>query len=114
MAFENITKGNWSIDEDESKVNEYGVTEISLRVDWDGNESSINNVIVYEPDGETVNADFIAYCFNLQQRFDISKLEEAVEALQLAQSHINIFTPSDVKNPELNKLIEQLLTQIKK
>lgn len=27
------------------------------------------------------NAEFITYCFNLQQRFDISKLEEVVEFL---------------------------------
>ena len=28
------------------------------------------------------NAEFIAYCFNLQQRFDIGKLEEMVEFLE--------------------------------
>ena len=28
------------------------------------------------------NAEFIACCFNLQQRYDISKLEEAVKALE--------------------------------
>jgi len=78
--FENLTSGIWSIDKDKIKLNEYGVTEILLRID--GAESSFNDVVVYEPDGEIVNAEFIAFAFNLQQRFDISKLEEAVEMFE--------------------------------
>ena len=50
------------------------------------------------------DAPFIAYCFNLQQRYDISKLEEAVKLLEIFN---NAF---DIKYVE----IEQLLKQIKK
>ena len=105
--FENITKGVWSIDEDKTNVNEYGVTEISLRVDLTGSESPFNNVIVYEPDGKTVNAEFIAYCFNLQQRFDIGKLEEAIKLLDF------IFD-IDICDVRTDKKLNLLLTKIKK
>ena len=33
------------------------------------------------------NAEFITYCFNLQQRYNIEALEEAVSALEEAQLH---------------------------
>ena len=53
------------------------------------------------------DAPFIAYCFNLQQRFDISKLEESVKLLErlLEQNMCSVIG---------DKAIEQLLKEIKK
>lgn len=93
--FENITKGEFYLSGNSVSTDDVDVCEVGFK-------------------DRQQNAEFISYCFNLQQRFDISKLEEVVQALQLAKSHINIFTPSNMKNPELNQLIEQLLAQIKK
>lgn len=106
MAFENISKGIWSIDEDRVKENKHGVSVIPLRIDNcpEHYSSACNVVRVYEPDGNLDNAEFIAFCFNLQQRYDISKFEEAVKLLELFN---NAF---DIKYAE----IEQLLKEIKK
>ena len=89
MAFENISKGEF-----ESK---------------DGFITTENNIIalVYNLKDKKENAEFIAFCFNLQQRYDISKLEEAVE---LFVEMID----SDLINTYYTEKIEQLLKQIKK
>ena len=65
MAFENISKGEF----------EYK----------DGFITTENNIIalIYNFKDQKQNAEFIAYCFNLQQRYDISKLEEAVKLFEL-------------------------------
>ena len=57
------------------------------------------------------DAPFIAYCFNLQQRYDISKLEEAVNAIQLI---IGDMYDDGLENSNYCIKLEQLLKQIKK
>ena len=57
------------------------------------------------------DAPFIAYCFNLQQRYDISKLEEAVRLLEKIE--YNRSHNYDIPIWMLNE-IEQLLKEIKK
>lgn len=90
MAFENISKGEFeSIDSFvRVKGNLWSFVGVKTRHD----------------------AEFIAYCFNLQQRYDISRLEEAVKAIE------NIsFSKKD--NYSLKMAIyeaEQLLKEIKK
>ena len=37
------------------------------------------------------NAEFITYCFNLQQKYDISKLEEAIEIIESSAELLNLF-----------------------
>lgn len=103
--FENITKGVWSIDEDRVKINKHGSTVYPLRAE-DGKLNQTNVVRCYEIQPDRSNAEFIAYCFNLQQRFDISKLEEAVELLEICSN-------SNVIN-HYHERIEHLLTKIKK
>ena len=66
------------------------------------------------------NAEFVSFCFNLQQRYDISKLEEAVETLELVKSELYTIHSQygDKQNALENSLalreIEQLLKEIKK
>lgn len=89
MAFENISKGEittgaWHVYDD-------------------------NDLIIVDCSGDNTyaNAEFIAFCFNLQQRYDISKLEEAVKLFErlLEQNMCSISG---------DQAIEQLLKQIKK
>ena len=103
--FENITKGVWSIDEDRVKVNKHGSTVYPLCVE-DGKSNQVNVVRSYEIQPDRSNAEFIAFAFNLQQRYDISKFEEAVELLEICNN-------TNVIN-NYHEKIEQLLTQIKK
>lgn len=61
------------------------------------------------------NAEFIAFAFNLQQRFDISKLEEAVEMLGKVFKMCDMLrfpTEGELKHTKIK--IHELLTQIKK
>ena len=62
------------------------------------------------------DAPFIAYCFNLQQRYDISKLEEAVSALENSKQVIeNLIASKRIVNlDEALAYYEQLLKEIKK
>lgn len=63
------------------------------------------------------NAEFIAYCFNIQQRYDISKLEECVKMLDMCENIISDPEMDMMDKSELNKLytdLSQLLTKIKK
>ena len=61
------------------------------------------------------DAPFIAYCFNLQQRYDISKLEEAV---RLLESNFNLCDmlrfPTESELNDTKRKIKQLLKEIKK
>ena len=63
MAFENISKGEFT------------------RSGWKVVDESDDDLICCNGRQYEENAEFIAYCFNLQQRYDISKLEEAVKLL---------------------------------
>lgn len=64
MAFENISKG------------EFVATGRSVR---------LHNAIMIESRSNR-QAEFIAFCLNLQQRYDISKLEEVVKTLDEIKS----------------------------
>lgn len=88
MAFENITKGNF-------KSNGNAV------------HCDFKCVHIGTDELRHENAEFIAFCFNFQQRYDISKLEDAVELLD------KIYSNGGVGIGVL-KQIEQLLKQIKK
>ena len=71
-----------------------------------GKSVMLNNAVIIETSSNK-QAKFIAYCFNLQQRFDISKLEESVKLLErlLEQNMCSVIG---------DKAIEQLLKEIKK
>lgn len=71
-----------------------------------GKSVMLNNAVIIETSSNK-QAEFIAYCFNLQQRYDIRKLKEAVGLME--------------ELVELNKIsglskfeVEQLLKEIKK
>lgn len=113
--FENITKGVWSIDQQKVKVNKYRTTVFPLRIDTE--PMCFTNVArIYEPEANMQNAEFIVYCFNLQQRFDVSKLEEAVKALENSKQVIESLISSKriVNLDEALAYYQQILTQIKK
>lgn len=95
MAFENISKGETTIDE-----SNFGRTNVSFG-DFCGEIEFWHHHNSKEESIE--NAKFVSFAFNLQQRYDISKLEEAVEILE-DYKDVN---PSDRK-------LEELLKQIKK
>jgi len=112
--FENITKGVWSIDKRNVKVNKHGSMVYPLRVK-DGVLTKKNVVKCYSIDADKSNAEFIAYCFNLQQRFDISKLEESVKMLEKVFNMCDMLrfpTEGELKHTKIKT--HELLTQIKK
>lgn len=87
--FENISKGRFIASGNAVHVNEHECIHVS------------------HDEARRENAEFIAYCFNLQQRYDISKLDEAV----------NLFVEmidSDLVNTYYTEKIETLLKEIKK
>ena len=86
MAFENISKGEFYVED----------VQVSGLI-TNGHEMVC---AAYQKS----NAEFIAFCFNLQQRYDISKLEEAVKLLEKMSDNMII----DLAG------IKQLLKQIKK
>lgn len=108
--FEKSQDGVMSIDEDSVKVNKHGSTVFPLRIDDPaiGCPIKINVCRVYEPEGDDTFAKFIAYCFNLQRHYDISKLEEAVDILK------SICSGSGIIDAKRRIELEQLLKQIKK
>jgi len=57
------------------------------------------------------NAEFIAYCFNLQQKYDISKFEECVKMLEKS---IEINKAHEFNGHLINNQIERLLKQVVK
>lgn len=99
MAFENISKGNF------------------IRSGWNVREKVRS---IHEPskiiccvESNRFDAEFISYCFNIQQRYDISKLEEAVDLL--SKIAVKLLYGFDIKqDSDIHKQIEQLLKQIKK
>lgn len=110
MAFENITKGEFDVIDD-STYPLHGI--------WSKSDDGFPTYVArtcYAPSSKE-NAEFIAYCFNLQQRFDISKLEETIELLEESNRQIEYmqqkFKPTGTGNSVLSR-INSLLTQIKK
>lgn len=90
--FENISKGNF------------------IRSGWKVVNEIDDDLICCNGRQYKENSEFIAYCFNLQQRYNISKLEEAVE---LVEKSINYLEPR-MGTLKIQTEIEQLLKQIKK
>ena len=103
MAFENISKGEW-------KHNRFAKgnieTENRLIANCIGYSTNVKPEEAHLESME--NADFILFCGNLQQRYDISKLEEAVKLLESIA-----FGKGDICENK-GEQIEQLLKEIKK
>lgn len=59
------------------------------------------------------NAEFIAYCFNLQQKYNIGMLEEAVKTLASLLEELYSFSLPTSMNYEIEQS-EKLLSKIKK
>jgi hypothetical protein len=103
--FENISKGEFKL-----KQKYYADTDFEFQI-------SIPPYWIATVRGDTEeisrqNAEFVFYCFSLQQRYDISKLERCVELLHdMNDLYINKKT---IELPILFSEIEQLLKQIKK
>ena len=93
--FEKISKGEFYVED----VQVYGLVKSELETICE----------VYTKS----KAEFIAYCFNLHQRYDISKLEEAVRLLETQISCLN--AGFDITaNSVLHEEIKVILKQIKK
>lgn len=106
MVFENISKGEF-----ETRKRLLGKCEFEYEIYvppyWIAHTRGDSNE---EAQG---NAQFIAFCFNLQQRYDISKLEEAVRLLETQISCLN--AGFDITaNSVLHEEIKVILKQIKK
>ena len=86
--FENITKGEFYLSGNCISTDDVDICELGFK-------------------NKEQNAEFIAYCFNLQQRFDIGKLEEAIKLLDF------IFD-RDICDVRTDKKLNLLLTKIKK
>jgi len=102
MAFENISKGEW-------KHNRFAKgnieTENRLIANCIGYSTNVKPEEAHLESME--NADFILFCGNLQQRYDISKLEEAVKLFELLLEENMCSIAADGK-------INNLLNHIKK
>lgn len=95
MAFENISKGKFT------------------RSGWKVVNESDDDLICCNGRQYEENSEFIAYCFNLQQHYDISKLEEAVKLLKTQISCLS--AGFDITaNSILHEEIKVILKQIKK
>lgn len=106
MAFENISKG------------EFVKQNVSVCIRKKINEKYSDMIHMFAPyanetpyDVQQENAYFIAYCFNIQQRYDISKLEEFVESVETLLGRMK---ENEFDNWFSYKVVEQLLKQIKK
>jgi len=107
--FENISKGEFYtrklIDKDSS-----------FEIDFKNDHASMNTLaytanVDVNVSEEKQNAKFVAYCFNLQQKYDISKFEECVKMLEKS---IEINKAHGFNGHLINNQIEQLLKQVVK
>jgi len=95
--FEKITKGITEAVIDK----EYGITDVQC-----------NGELIASTYGDVDNAEFIAYCFNLQQKYDIGMFEIAVKTLaSLLEELDGCVLPSSI-NMEIENA-ENVLTKIK-
>ena len=76
MAFENISKGEFKANFID--LDDFGVAVVSVESKVIA-QCNFNDQLTEE---RKDNTEFIAYCFNLQQRYDISKLEEVVKTFE--------------------------------
>lgn len=98
MAFENISKGEFSAKDNSLMISgKTGQQAIFCKQDFSYKKIDVEMI---------ENTQFAAFCFNLQQRYDISKLEEAIKLLE------TIFETTD--NADIYEDCKQLLKQIKK
>ena len=97
MAFENISKGEKLI-----------LLKRKYPTVFEIHKNEINQAknLILSLQDESL-AEFITFAFNLQQRYDISKLEETVELLERLLEQNMCSVSGD-------ELIEQLLKEIKK
>ena len=109
--FKNITQGAFYIRE---LLDENSSFEIDFKNDY-----ACMNTLAYTAnvdvniDEERANAEFIAFCFNLQQKYDILKFEECVLLLEKQLDYLDAGINISVDSV-LHDKIEQLLKQIKK
>lgn len=107
--FENISKGDFT-----TSIG----GEFVVRKTRNGGIPIVQTFNKMEEDFENFepNAKFISFCFNLQQRYDISKLEEVVNALENSKQVIeNLIASKRIVNlDEALAYYKQLLKEIKK
>lgn len=104
MAFENISKGKFQYRKSEfiypAFVDNLDGFCIEIH-DLNNNKQS------------DYNAEFIAFCFNLQQKYDISKFEECVDLI--SKITVKLLYGFDIKqDSEIHKQILELLKEVKK
>jgi len=113
MAFENITKGNWSIEEDRIRINKHGSTIYPLQIE-DGNNWFVDAVRVAELEPDRTNAEFIAFAFNLQQKLDISCYDEVIKLIGEIEAFFCFNnTPSKEDILGIKNQIQQVLIKAK-
>lgn len=101
--FENISKGKFTNDGIDVIVNGFIVAQ-----SYDTTDACVNEMNIQEAES---NAEFIAYCFNLQQRLDISCYEEVIKALEKSMAALRL---DEWQNSQGYKEIEQILNKAKK
>ena len=76
-----------------------------------------NNMLCYCAESRNEakqNVEFIAYCFNLQYRYDISQLKETIETLESVKELIGNFRlKQEVPTQEVWERIESVLFKVK-
>ena len=107
MAFENISKGEFKANFID--LDDFGVAVVSVESKVIS-QCNFNDQLTEE---RKDNTEFIAYCFNLQQRYDISKLEEAVDLL--SKIAVKLLYGFEIKqDSDIHKQLEHILKEIKK
>lgn len=105
MAFENISKGEFAAKDNSLMISgKTGQQAIFCKQDFSYKKIDVEMI---------ENTQFAAFCFNLQQRYDISKLEELIKNVELCIEGLN----NDIHigiGSTMHKELEQLLKQIKK
>jgi len=98
--FEKITKG-------ESIITQRG-DKYLLQIECDGKLAAFT--------GSFANAEFITYCFNLQQKYDIVCLEEAVKCLESVKGLLDECISLAHHSPRIkaSEKVEILINKIKK
>ena len=105
--FDGITKGTWMIDENRVKVNKHGCTKYPLRVEGVG-LNEINVAISYEIEPNRSNAEFIAFAFNLQQKYDIGLFELVVDTLEESKRQIEYLNDKFTKTGTSESVLSQI------
>ena len=74
MAFENITRGGYNIAND--------LYPCDINVDSKLHSTVYRNRSFIASEQEKEDAQFVAFCFNLQQKYDIGLFEEALRMIE--------------------------------